>query len=80
LAELGVKEGETKPEVSKPQAEAAKPVEGSGKNKKKKEKKKAKESEAKEEVKEESKAATELTPEERAAAVKAALNKRGAVQ
>ena len=73
MADVGVKEEskvadkskDTKPQVG----------EGNSKNKKKKEKKKAKQAEApKEEPKQEAK---ELTAEEKQAAVKAALAKRG---
>jgi neurofilament medium polypeptide (neurofilament 3) len=78
LSEMGVSEEnkqEPKKEEQKPQVAA--PSENNSKNKKKKEKKKAKQEE---ESKQDGKAAVEMTPEERAAAVKAAMNKRGAVQ
>ena len=81
LADLGVKEEAQKKEEKKEEAPKAAPAgEANSKNKKKKDKKKAKDAEKKEENKEEAKAAIELTPEERAAAVKAAMSKRGAVQ
>lgn len=80
LAQLGVKEEEAKGQQDdKKVAAPATTGEGNSKNKKKKDKKKAKE-EVKEEAKEEAKPAVELSPEEKAAAVKAAMSKRGAVQ
>ena len=77
MNEVGVKEAKNE-EAKKPEeAATAQPGEASSKNKKKKEKRKAKQTA---DAKEETKAPEEgndLSPEDKAAAVKAALAKRG---